>query len=239
MNCGETQRVAQLHRRGRAAAPLPCVRLAPRAAGARSSAAGTSSRPDEHGDHQLRGAPVHLRDRARRRTATWSSARRRRRPRPATPRGRDARSNQPITAAIIGEKKLPAATPTSRPNASWNCERALRAAREEQAEAEQHRAGQHHRRGPMRSLSAPQPKPAAPIARKLSVIALDTAGVRPAGRLGDRLAGTPRARTWRRSRRRSSARRARPSPSRSGDPRRASLGETSICDSYLLEGCRA
>src|SRR3954463_1376975 len=32
-------------------------------------------------------------------------------------------------------------------------------------------------RGPMRSLSAPQPKPAAPIARKLSVIALDTAVV--------------------------------------------------------------
>jgi hypothetical protein len=29
-------------------------------------------------------------------------------------------------------------------------------------------------RGPMRSLSAPQPKPAAPMARKLSVIALDT-----------------------------------------------------------------
>ena len=28
---------------------------------------------------------------------------------------------QPITAAIIGEKKLPTATPTSRPKASWNC----------------------------------------------------------------------------------------------------------------------
>ena len=51
---------------------------------------------------------------------------------------------QPMTAAIIGEKKLPTAMPTSRPKASWNCSAALRTAREEQAQPEEHRA----RRGP-------------------------------------------------------------------------------------------
>ncbi len=35
-------------------------------------------------------------------------------------------SIQPITAAIIGVKKLPMAMPTSRPNASWNSRGAQR-----------------------------------------------------------------------------------------------------------------
>ena len=66
-------------------------------------------------------------------------------------------------------------------------ERALRAARERQAQAEEHRPGQHDR---ARADAVAERAPAeagAPIARKLSVMALDTAGVRPAGRLRDRL----------------------------------------------------
>ncbi len=84
---------------------------------------------------------------------------------------------QPITAAIIGEKKLPTATPTSRPKASWNCSAVCawlaRKRPSPRSTAPERTTG----RGPMRSLSAPQPKPAAPMARKLSVMALDTAVV--------------------------------------------------------------
>jgi hypothetical protein len=82
---------------------------------------------------------------------------------------------QPITAAIIGVKKLPTATPTSRPKASWNwsgvCARLARKRPRPSSTA----PARTTLRGPMRSLSAPQPKPAAPIARKLIVMALDTA----------------------------------------------------------------
>ena len=84
---------------------------------------------------------------------------------------------QPMTAAIIGEKKLPTAMPTSRPKVSWNwsavCAWLARKRPEPRSTAPASTTG----RGPMRSLNAPQPKPAAPIARKLSVIAVDTAVV--------------------------------------------------------------
>ncbi len=81
---------------------------------------------------------------------------------------------QPITAAIIGEKKLPTAMPTSSPKASWNssgvCARLARKRPSPSSTAPASTTG----RGPMRSLSAPQPKPAAPIARKPIVMAAET-----------------------------------------------------------------
>ena len=82
---------------------------------------------------------------------------------------------QPMTAAIIGVKKLPTATPMSRPNASWNCSTLCARLARKRPRPRSTAPASTTMRGPMRSLSAPQPKPAAPMARKLSVIALDTA----------------------------------------------------------------
>ena len=83
--------------------------------------------------------------------------------------------NQPITAAIIGVKKLPAAMPTSSPNASWNWSALVARLARNRPRPSSIAPASTTGRGPMRSLSAPQPKPAAPMARKLSVIAVDTA----------------------------------------------------------------
>src|SRR5712672_743762 len=81
---------------------------------------------------------------------------------------------QPITAAIIGVKKLPMAMPTSRPNASWNCSALCARLARKRPSPRSTAPASTTGRGPMRSLSAPQPKPAAPIARKPIVMALDT-----------------------------------------------------------------
>ena len=82
---------------------------------------------------------------------------------------------QPMTAAIIGVKKLPTAIPTNKPNASWNWSGLCAWLARKRPSPRSTAPASTTLRGPMRSLSAPQPKPAAPIARKPIVMALDTA----------------------------------------------------------------
>src|SRR5688572_26865488 len=81
------------------------------------------------------------------------------------------RSNHDITDVIIGAKKLPAATPTISPyvsrNPVWLVAR-LASARPRPSSTD---PASTTGRGPKRSLNAPHPKPAMPMAMKLSVMA--------------------------------------------------------------------
>src|SRR5688572_21419508 len=81
------------------------------------------------------------------------------------------RSNHDITAVIMGAKKLPAATPTTMPYVSRNpvsLVARLASARPRPSSTD---PASTTGRGPKRSLKAPHPKPAMPMAMKLSVMA--------------------------------------------------------------------
>ena len=53
-------------------------------------------------------------------------------------------SNQPVTVAIIGAKKAPAARPTRRPKPSWKPSGVVARLATTSAGPEQHRAGERH-----------------------------------------------------------------------------------------------
>ncbi len=82
-------------------------------------------------------------------------------------------SNHNVAAAIIGAKKAPAATPTRMPYTSWNSASDEARLASTSASPSSAAPAKTTARVPKRSLSAPQPKPAMPMVRKSSVMALD------------------------------------------------------------------
>ena len=81
--------------------------------------------------------------------------------------------NQPVTAAIIGAKKAPAERPTMRPKPSWKVRGVVARLAMTRPAPRRTAPMRTTGRGPQRSLSVPQRKPATPMIRKSSVIAVE------------------------------------------------------------------
>ncbi len=82
-------------------------------------------------------------------------------------------SNQTVTVAVIGAKNAPAASPTTTPNISWNSSSEVARLANSSPSPSRTAPISTTMRAPKRSLAAPQPKPATPMARKSRVMALD------------------------------------------------------------------
>src|SRR5262245_56235257 len=82
-------------------------------------------------------------------------------------------SNHPVTVAISGAKKAPAAMPTSTPNPNWNASGEVARLATSRPAPSSTAPLSTTMRAPTRSLTVPHAKPATPMTRKSSVIAVE------------------------------------------------------------------